>query len=679
MAVNLNGSSGSVSFTISTGVSGGSGGESTGAVSSVNGKIGAVVLNARDVGALPDSTIIPDVKYLATKTYVNDAIANIDPSFSPGESNYATKDYVDDAIADASLSGGSGDVDLSDYYTKSETRTAIKTANNLENYYNKEEVGEEINAALAMLPDSPSLEGFATEEFVSAKVAEAQLSGGEVDLSAYYTKSQTEAKIQEGLSDIELDNYYTKGDVAALLDDLVENRVPANEDFSALQEDIDEKLDPLMQNYKYNPNFWNVGTGFDTNNPFFRQLVSKQSLQWTGDSLVPVSSKYDMSNSLNGSVGERCIRGGINIAFGLADLKEHMSRGIPVIYAPGISPEGSTTSKLLLKYTSLPKWFRDAKEVSPNLDQCIYNLNTNERFYWDNLMYYSNGIYIYPGDLLWVKNSEVVVWIPSALTNWNRVIRSFNTIWYANDESGLESTDIQNAIDELAKKLKNADFGAVSDYATKAEVDEVRDYALDLADSSRAYANYAIEEALGDISQFTKGEKGDPGPQGPRGPQGIQGPVGPQGPKGADGTMTFADLTQEQKDSLKGDVGPAGPQGETGAAFTYDMFTPEQLAALVGPQGPQGEVGPEGPVGPQGPVGPKGADGAVTFESLTDEQKESLRGDSGVYIGTTPPEDANVWINPEGDNSGSWATEGYVSEAIAAALSAIGVAEEGVY
>ena len=64
-----------------------------------------------------------------------------------------------------------------------------------------------------------------------------------------------------------------------------------------------------------------------------------------------------------------------------------------------------------------------------------------------------------------------------------------------------------------------------------------------------------------------KGDAGDTGPQGPKGdkgdtgPQGPQGEIGPQGPKGADGTMTFEDLTEEQKESLRG---PAGPQGDTG-------------------------------------------------------------------------------------------------------------------
>ena len=57
---------------------------------------------------------------------------------------------------------------------------------------------------------------------------------------------------------------------------------------------------------------------------------------------------------------------------------------------------------------------------------------------------------------------------------------------------------------------------------------------------------------------------------------------------------------------------------------------------FVGAQGPRGEKGDTGERGPQGetgatgPQGPKGKDGEVTFESLTDEQKASLRGEPGA-------------------------------------------------
>lgn len=93
-------------------------------------------------------------------------------------------------------------------------------------------------------------------------------------------------------------------------------------------------------------------------------------------------------------------------------------------------------------------------------------------------------------------------------------------------------------------------------------------------------------------------------------------------------------------------VAKKGDKGDKGDAFTYDDFTPEQLAALIGPQGPegpkgdkgdkgnkgdkgdtgatgpqgeqglQGVQGPEGDTGPQGPQGPKGDPGEVTISDL---------------------------------------------------------------
>lgn len=155
--------------------------------------------------------------------------------------------------------------------------------------------------------------------------------------------------------------------------------------------------------------------------------------------------------------------------------------------------------------------------------------------------------------------------------------------------------------------------------------------------------------------------------------RGPQGPAGPQGPKGADGTMTFEDLTEEQKESLRGETGPAGAKGEPGAdgaagkdgttptigangnwylgdtdtgkpsrgeagakgadgangkdgakgdkgdkgdAFTYADFTAEQLAALKGEKGDKGATGQTGPQGPKGDPGP-----AYT---LTDADKTSI-------------------------------------------------------
>lgn len=53
---------------------------------------------------------------------------------------------------------------------------------------------------------------------------------------------------------------------------------------------------------------------------------------------------------------------------------------------------------------------------------------------------------------------------------------------------------------------------------------------------------------------------------------------------------------------------------------TFDSLTPEQIETLRGPQGEQGEPGPAGPTGPQGPMGEV---------ILTPEQVAALKGDEG--------------------------------------------------
>lgn len=84
-----------------------------------------------------------------------------------------------------------------------------------------------------------------------------------------------------------------------------------------------------------------------------------------------------------------------------------------------------------------------------------------------------------------------------------------------------------------------------------------------------------------------------------------------------------------------------GPRGERGEAFTFDMFTPEQLEGLVGP------MGPEGPQGSQGSQGPKGD--AFTYADFTEEQLAALTGPQGPQ---GLPGGAVVYITDELDEHG---------------------------
>ncbi len=153
-----------------------------------------------------------------------------------------------------------------------------------------------------------------------------------------------------------------------------------------------------------------------------------------------------------------------------------------------------------------------------------------------------------------------------------------------------------------------------------------------------------------------------------------EGAMGPQGPAGQDGKdFTFDMFTEEQLEALRGpqgengkdgldgaqgEVGPQGPQGEQGPAgekgqdgkdFTYDMFTDEQLKALVGPQGPEGVQGPMGPQGeaglqgPQGEVGPQGPEGLKGDKGDTGEQGPA--GQDGVSVISVEVKDGHLMVH----------------------------------
>ena len=101
-----------------------------------------------------------------------------------------------------------------------------------------------------------------------------------------------------------------------------------------------------------------------------------------------------------------------------------------------------------------------------------------------------------------------------------------------------------------------------------------------------------------------------------------------KGDKGEDGTVSFDELTQAQKDSLKGDVGPQGEQGPgathswNGTVLTITSASGTSSADLVGP---------------------KGADGTMTFSDLTEEQKASLKGEDGY----TPKRGVDYWTTAD--------------------------------
>ena len=120
-----------------------------------------------------------------------------------------------------------------------------------------------------------------------------------------------------------------------------------------------------------------------------------------------------------------------------------------------------------------------------------------------------------------------------------------------------------------------------------------------------------------------KGEKGETGQQGVKGDTGDTGASGFSPIVNVDHSTGQIVITTEDGsttisfDELKGDTGPQGVKGDTGNtgdAFTFDDFTPEQLASLKGATGDTGATGSKGDKGDKGDTGAQGDTGQGSDE-----------------------------------------------------------------
>ena len=92
-----------------------------------------------------------------------------------------------DLKGDKGEQGGGANVDLTDYATK------VWVTQQLASYYTKAEI-DLVLSNKANKSDIPSLEGYATETFVTDKIAEASLSGT-FNPTIYYTKTEIDNKL----------------------------------------------------------------------------------------------------------------------------------------------------------------------------------------------------------------------------------------------------------------------------------------------------------------------------------------------------------------------------------------------------------------------------------------------------------------------------------------------------
>ena len=124
---------------------------------------------------------------------------------SDSETQFVDKAGLDHAISElkAYINGVStGSIDLSDYVTKAELQAKLDALDiniDLSAYATKEELRTAIDAidlsGYATKEEIPSLDGYATTEYVNNAVADIP-TGGTTDLSNYYTKNETYSKTE---------------------------------------------------------------------------------------------------------------------------------------------------------------------------------------------------------------------------------------------------------------------------------------------------------------------------------------------------------------------------------------------------------------------------------------------------------------------------------------------------
>ena len=250
---------------------------------------------------LSDKPTIPSIEGLATEDYVKNEIANA--QLSSGEvdlSGYATKEELSvkadkihtHTIADVdnlqttlnnksdlghthsynditntpeipSIEGLATKEELNNKVDKLEGHSLISDSeiirlSKVDNYddtelrnklNNKSDKGHRHDySEISNTPTIPSIEGLATEIYVDTKIAEAQLSGGEIDLSGYATKDELNNKADK----TELHSHSNKN----ILDGITQDKISSwdnKSDFSGKYEDLENP--PIIPTVDVNKNY----------------------------------------------------------------------------------------------------------------------------------------------------------------------------------------------------------------------------------------------------------------------------------------------------------------------------------------------------------------------------------------------------------------------------------------
>ena len=174
--------------------------------------------------------------------------------------------------------------------------------------------------------------------------------------------------------------------------------------------------------------------------------------------------------------------------------------------------------------------------------------------------------------------------------------------------------ELNAAINNAMPSAPTASVSKVGDTATITIKDRNGTTTATITDGKTGPVYQPVVDDEGNISWTNNGGLENPLPKNLR---------GPQGPKGD--PLEFEDLSEEQIENLRGPQGVQGETGKQGSTFMPHLSSSGVLSwtndgGLSNPQavnikGPQGEQGPQGK--------------PLTYNDLTPEQIEALRGDQG--------------------------------------------------
>jgi len=203
--------------------------------------------------------------------------------------------------------------------------------------------------------------------------------------------------------------------------------------------------------------------------------------------------------------------------------------------------------------------------------------------------------------------------------------------------TNLHST-IESTITEI-KDNYNADLTQLKEtLLNSVQLSEEKTQSINNILSELQTKKEELETTFSDLESF-KGDQGIQGKDGKDGIDGVDGTNGIDGQDGKDGVVTFDDLTDEQKETLKGD------------SLTFDDLTPEQKESLKGADGNtpvknvdyfdgkdgkdgvNGQDGTNGKDGVNGQDGANGNDGANGLNGTDGKSNYQLAKDNG-FVGT---------------------------------------------